>query len=95
MKEPKLHESVFIADGAKVLGDVVMGEDSSVWYNAVIRADNARVTIGKQTNIFKDRTFSFLSRFVLFRKRICKLRHHTFNLIGSKVMLCKSSHRLL
>ena len=51
MKEPKLHESVFIADGAKVLGDVVMGEDSSVWYNAVIRADNARVTIGKQTNI--------------------------------------------
>ena len=51
MKEPKLHESVFIADGAKVLGDVVLGEDSSVWYNAVIRADNARVTIGKQTNI--------------------------------------------
>ena len=51
MKELKLHESVFIADGAKVLGDVVMGEDSSVWYNAVIRADNARVTIGKQTNI--------------------------------------------
>ena len=51
MKKPKLHESVFIADGAKVLGDVTIGEDSSVWYNAVIRADHAGVTIGRQTNI--------------------------------------------
>ena len=51
MKEQKIHESVFIADGAKVLGDVVIGEDSSVWYNAVIRADQEQVTIGKMTNI--------------------------------------------
>lgn len=45
------HPSVFIAPGAVVLGDVTIGEDSSVWFNAVIRGDTERIVIGKQTNI--------------------------------------------
>lgn len=42
---------VFIAPGARVVGDVTLKEGSSVWYNAVIRGDVAPITIGKNTNI--------------------------------------------
>ncbi len=43
--------SAFIAPGAIVLGDVHLGHESSVWYNAVLRGDTDRITIGAQTNI--------------------------------------------
>ncbi len=43
--------SVFIADGARIIGDVTLEEGSSVWYNAVIRAEMASVTIGRNSNI--------------------------------------------
>jgi carbonic anhydrase/acetyltransferase-like protein (isoleucine patch superfamily) len=48
---PKIHESVFIADGAKIVGDVEIGKGSSVWFNAVIRGDEGKITIGEDTNI--------------------------------------------
>ncbi|QVK21329.1 gamma carbonic anhydrase family protein [Mycoplasmatota bacterium] len=47
----KIHETVFIAEGAKVVGDVTIGKDSSVWFNVVIRSDMSYVQIGKGTNI--------------------------------------------
>ena len=50
-KKPVLGEHVFIAEGAKVIGDVEIGDDSSVFYNTVIRADLAEIRIGKRTNI--------------------------------------------
>ena len=43
--------SAFIAPGAIVLGDVHLGVESSVWYNAVLRGDTDRITIGDRTNI--------------------------------------------
>lgn len=43
--------TVFIAPGAKVLGEVSIGRDSSVWYNSVVRGDLAPVSIGAETNI--------------------------------------------
>ncbi len=43
--------SVFIAHGAVVLGDVSIGTDSSVWYNAVLRGDTAPIIVGNRTNI--------------------------------------------
>ena len=43
--------SVFIARGAIVLGGVQLGKDASVWYNAVIRGDCERISIGEATNI--------------------------------------------
>ena len=46
-----IDSNVFIADGAKVLGNVTIKEGSSVWYNAIIRGDMEPVTIGKNTNI--------------------------------------------
>src|SRR5277367_1770027 len=48
---PRLHPSVFVADGAHVIGDVEIGEDSSVWYNTVLRGDVNAVRIGLRTNI--------------------------------------------
>ena len=44
-------DSVFIAKGVAIVGDVGIGKDSSVWYNTVIRGDMAPVRIGERTNI--------------------------------------------
>lgn len=43
--------SVFVAPGAVVLGDIYLGKDASVWYNAVIRGDTERIAVGEETNI--------------------------------------------
>ena len=44
-------EDVVILPGARVSGDVTMGHGCSVWYNAVIRGDEAPITVGENTNI--------------------------------------------
>lgn len=51
MNNKKYDSSIFIADGAKIIGDVEIGNNSSIWYNAVVRADNHNIIIGKGTNI--------------------------------------------
>lgn len=48
---PKIHPSVFICEGVKIIGDVEIGADSSVWYNTVIRGDVHYIRIGERTNI--------------------------------------------
>lgn len=44
-------KSVFVADGAKIVGNVTIKKDASVWFNTVIRSDMAEVIIGERTNI--------------------------------------------
>ena len=48
---PQIHKSVFLASGVKIIGDVQIGDDSSVWYNVVIRGDVHYIKIGEMTNI--------------------------------------------
>jgi carbonic anhydrase/acetyltransferase-like protein (isoleucine patch superfamily) len=48
---PRIHDSAFIAPGCRIIGDVEIGPDSSVWYNCVIRGDANRIVIGARTNI--------------------------------------------
>jgi carbonic anhydrase/acetyltransferase-like protein (isoleucine patch superfamily) len=48
---PKIHPSVFLCEGVKIIGDVEIGENSSVWYNSVIRGDVNYIRIGEGTNI--------------------------------------------
>lgn len=48
---PQLHPSVYVAEGAKIVGDVRIGQSSTVWFNAVIRGDIAPVRIGERSNI--------------------------------------------
>lgn len=44
-------ESVFVAPNATVIGKVTMGDDVSVWFGAVLRADGDKISIGSRTNI--------------------------------------------
>src|SRR5437867_7567701 len=51
LKKPTLGRGVYIAQGAIVVGDVTIGDFSSVWYNAVLRGDINRIVVGHHTNI--------------------------------------------
>jgi carbonic anhydrase/acetyltransferase-like protein (isoleucine patch superfamily) len=48
---PRVGEDVFIAPGACVIGDVVIGERSSIWFNTVVRGDVHYIRIGSFTNV--------------------------------------------
>ncbi|ALX66926.1 gamma carbonic anhydrase family protein [Microbacterium sp. XT11] len=48
---PSLADGCFVADGARVVGDVSLAAGSSVWYNAVLRADSAAIVIGPGSNV--------------------------------------------
>ena len=49
---PRISESSYIAESADIIGDVVIGEDSSVWHATVVRGDmDMTITIGNRTNI--------------------------------------------
>lgn len=50
-KKPHVHPSAFVAEGARIVGDVTVGERSTVWFNAVLRGDVAPVRIGRETSI--------------------------------------------
>ena len=48
---PKVHPTAFISEAAYIVGNVEIGENSSVWPGTVIRGDSGKITIGKNTNI--------------------------------------------
>ncbi|WCP14608.1 Protein YrdA [Sphingobium sp. AntQ-1] len=50
-KAPVIHPSAFVAPGCRIIGDVEIGEDASIWYNCVIRGDVNRVRIGARSNV--------------------------------------------
>lgn len=58
---PQIDPSAFVEESARVIGDVVIGADSSVWFNVVIRGDIHFIRIGSRTNI-QDGTVIHVSR---------------------------------
>lgn len=50
-KEPRFHPTAWMAPGAMVIGDVEVGEESSIWFGAVVRGDINSVKIGARTNL--------------------------------------------
>jgi carbonic anhydrase/acetyltransferase-like protein (isoleucine patch superfamily) len=46
-----VHPTAWVAPGAIVLGDVTLGERSSIWYGAILRGDNDRIVVGAETNL--------------------------------------------
>jgi carbonic anhydrase/acetyltransferase-like protein (isoleucine patch superfamily) len=50
-KKPKIVDSAFVSEAAYVVGDVEIGENSSIWPGAVLRADRFRIQIGSNSNI--------------------------------------------
>ncbi len=49
--QPKFGQNCFLAENATVVGEVIMGENCTVWFNAVVRGDVHSITIGNNTNI--------------------------------------------
>lgn len=50
-KTPRIHDSAFIAPGCRIIGDVEIGPDVSIWYNCVLRGDVNSIRIGARTNV--------------------------------------------
>lgn len=50
-KTPQIHPTVYVSDNVTVIGDVEIGEDSSVWFGSVVRGDVNYIRIGARTNI--------------------------------------------
>jgi carbonic anhydrase/acetyltransferase-like protein (isoleucine patch superfamily) len=50
-KTPVIGDGTFLADGARIVGDVTIGTNSSIWYNCVLRGDVGPIKIGNETNI--------------------------------------------
>ena len=50
-KTPQIDPSAFIAPGCRIIGDVTIGPDVSIWYNCVLRADVSRIVVGARSNI--------------------------------------------
>lgn len=51
MKKPEIDNTVYIAPGAQVVGDVCLMHNASVWHNAVLRGDIEKITVGANSNI--------------------------------------------
>ena len=49
--KPDLHETVWVAETASIVGRIIMAENSSVWFGAVMRGDNEPITIGARSNV--------------------------------------------
>ncbi|KUO65008.1 MAG: gamma carbonic anhydrase family protein [Gracilibacter sp. BRH_c7a] len=50
-KKPQIGDHVYIAEGSQIIGDITIGEYSSIWFNCVLRGDIDSINIGKRTNI--------------------------------------------
>lgn len=95
---PVIHESVYIAQGAYIIGDVQIAEKSNIWFSSVIRGDVAPIVIGKGTNI-QDGVVIHTSRFngptnigdyvTIGHRAIihaCILKTHSFVGMGAVIM---------
>ncbi|WP_057912587.1 gamma carbonic anhydrase family protein [Peribacillus muralis] len=50
-KKPSIDETVFVAPGAYLIGDISIGKESTVWFNSVLRGDEDSITIGEKCSI--------------------------------------------
>src|SRR5690606_27556364 len=50
-KSPNVASDAFVADGARIVGEVTLMAGSSVWYNAVLRGDSASIVVGRGSNV--------------------------------------------
>ena len=51
IKTPQIHSDAFVADGARIIGNVILRANSSIWYNTVCRGDINQIIIGERSNI--------------------------------------------
>ncbi len=87
--KPTLHKGVWVAPGAVVVGHVTIGEGSSVWFNAVVRADFNRIVIGRHTNIQDNCVIHVSDEYG------CVLGNHVTVGHGARVHACTVHDRVL
>ncbi|RNA69756.1 gamma carbonic anhydrase family protein [Alteribacter keqinensis] len=75
-KTPQIDESVFLAPGSHVIGDVTIGKGSSVWFNAVLRGDEAPIRIGERCNIQDNSTLHLYNEFPLILEDEVSIGHN-------------------
>ncbi|HEX8805524.1 MAG TPA: gamma carbonic anhydrase family protein [Candidatus Aquilonibacter sp.] len=93
-KTPKIHPSVFVAPTAVLIGDVEVGEESSIWFGAVLRGDNGPIRVGKRTSV-QDNAVLHVTTLTQIDDDVtighaavmedCHVKHHA--LIGSNAVL--------
>jgi carbonic anhydrase/acetyltransferase-like protein (isoleucine patch superfamily) len=83
-KSPLIDESVFLAPGAYLIGDVQIGKDSTVWFNAVIRADDGPIIIGERCSIQDNSTIHLYEGFPVVIEDDVTIGHNAI-LHGCKV----------
>ena len=85
---PRIHPSAFVSEFAYVIGDVEIGEGSSIWPGAVVRADSGRIAIGKYTSVqdnsvvHGDAEVAIGDRVVIGHRVLCHARE-----VGDRVLI--------
>jgi carbonic anhydrase/acetyltransferase-like protein (isoleucine patch superfamily) len=97
-KTPKVHPSAFIAPTAVLIGDVEIGEESSIWFGAVLRGDEGPIRVGKRTSV-QDNTVIHVVNLTRIDDDVtighaaviedCHVKNHA--LIGMKAVLLNGS----
>lgn len=85
-KHPKIHQTVFIDESALVLGDVEIGEDSSIWPLTVVRGDVNSIQIGNNTNI-QDNSVLHVTHDGLYNPGGFDLKIGNYVTVGHRVIL--------
>jgi carbonic anhydrase/acetyltransferase-like protein (isoleucine patch superfamily) len=75
-QRPTIGEDVFVAPSADVIGDARLGREASIWFGAVIRADNTPILIGERTNIQEGAMLHSDPHAPLVIGRDCTVGHH-------------------
>ncbi|OIK14924.1 gamma carbonic anhydrase family protein [Bacillus sp. MUM 13] len=73
---PIIDNSVFIAPGARIIGNVTIGKDSSVWFNAVLRGDEGPISIGEKCNVQDNCTLHLYEEFPLILEDEVSVGHN-------------------
>jgi len=75
-KKPQIHETVFISPTSVIIGDVIIGEWSNIWFGAVLRGDRGLIKIGKSTSIQENVTIHMEKGTSVIIGSKCIIGHH-------------------
>ncbi|MFW9818427.1 MAG: gamma carbonic anhydrase family protein [Candidatus Thorarchaeota archaeon] len=75
-KKPQIHETVYIAPTAVIIGNVIIGEWSNIWFGAILRGDQGLIKIGKNTSIQENVTIHMEEGTSVIIGSNCIIGHH-------------------
>ncbi|MCD8508533.1 MAG: gamma carbonic anhydrase family protein [Bacillus sp. (in: Bacteria)] len=75
-KYPAVPKNVFVAPGVHIIGDVEIGEESSIWFNTVIRGDEAPIRIGNRCNVQDNSTLHNYEEYPLILEDEVSIGHN-------------------